>query len=205
MLKIYLARHGQDQDNANGVLNGQRDEPLTNIGISQAKQLAQKIKDADLRFDSIYSSPLQRAFKTAEVISDAQNLSKPIKLGSLIERDFGIMTGQRISEIEKLCAPDILKTNTITYFLSPKNAETFPRLVARAEKLLNFIKEKHPDGSVLLVTHGDFGKMIYAAYYKLDWLEILKMFHFGNSELLLLAKDSKAEDSHVFNIEQFNH
>ena len=47
MLKIYLARHGQDQDNANGILNGQRDEPLTDIGINQAKQLAQKISDAN--------------------------------------------------------------------------------------------------------------------------------------------------------------
>jgi len=148
MLKIYLARHGQDQDNANGILNGQRDEPLTDIGINQAKQLAQKISDANFKFDIIYSSPLQRAFKTAQIISDTQNLSEPIKLASLIERDFGIMTGQHTSDIEKLCAPDILKTNTITYFFSPKNAETFPQLVVRAEKFLNFIMEKHSDGSI---------------------------------------------------------
>lgn len=205
MLKIYLARHGQDQDNANGILNGRRDEPLTDIGVNQAKQLAQKIKIADLKFDIVYSSPLQRAFKTAQIISNTQNLSEPIRLMILIERDFGVMTGQRIGDIEKLCAPDILKTKTTTYFLSPKSAETFPQLVVRAEKLLSFIKNKHQNGSVLLVTHGDFGKMIYAAYYQLDWLGILTMFDFGNSELLLLSQDSKAEDSHVFYIEQFNH
>lgn len=205
MLKIYLARHGQDQDNANEILNGRRDKPLTSIGVDQANQLAQKIKESDLKFDIIYSSPLQRAFKTAQIISATQNLSGPIKLNELIERDLGIMAGKPTDDIEKLYAPDILKTNTITYFLSPKNAETFPQLMARAEKLLSFIKNQHQDDSILLVTHGDFGKMIYAAYYQLEWLEILKMFHFGNSELLLLAQDSKPEDSHIFNIEQFNH
>ncbi len=47
--------------------------------------------------------------------------------------------------------------------------------------------------------------MIYAAYYRLDWLGVLSIFHFGNSELLLLSTDSGPEDSHAFRIEQFNH
>lgn len=205
MLKIYLARHGQDEDNTKGLLNGRRDEPLTDLGISQANKLAQEIKDIGLKFDIIYSSPLKRAFETAKTVSDALNLSEPIKLDLLIERDFGIMTGQPIRDIEKLCTPDILKTKTTTYFLSPKNAETFPQLLKRARNLLSFIKNKHQEGSILLVTHGDCGKMIYAAYYQLDWLEILPMFDFGNSELLLLSQDSKPEDSHIFKTEQFNH
>ena len=50
----------------------------------------------------------------------------------------------------------------------------------------------------------DIGKMIYAAYYGLDWLEVLKLFHFGNSELLELSETSGPGDTHVFNIEQHN-
>jgi len=46
--------------------------------------------------------------------------------------------------------------------------------------------------------------MIYASYYNLDWKEILTMFHFGNSELLILSEDTKPEESHVFKIEQYN-
>ena len=65
MLKIFLARHGQDEDNARGLLNGRRDEPLTDLGIIQANKLAQEIKDIGLKFDVIYSSPLQRAFETS--------------------------------------------------------------------------------------------------------------------------------------------
>jgi hypothetical protein len=42
-------------------------------------------------------------------------VSKPTKLDVLVERDFGIMTGKQISDVEKLCAPDIIKAKMITY------------------------------------------------------------------------------------------
>lgn len=205
MTKIYLARHGQDEDNKNGTLNGHRDMPLTDIGFSQAEQLSKKIKDSGIRLDKVYSSPLQRAYQTAEKISSALGLDSPEKIDLLIERDFGIMSGKLTRDVEKLCSPDIIRTNTITYFLSPIGAETFPQLIVRAKKILEFIKDKHDGQSILLVTHGDFGKMIYSAYYNLDWQQVLTMFHFGNSELLLLSEDSVSEDAHIFNIEQHNH
>lgn len=205
MLKIYLARHGQDKDNANGILNGRRDEPLTEKGIEQANEVASKIKETEIHFDHVYSSPLKRACKTAEIITDTLEIEKPEILPDLIERDFGIMTGQPQSKIKEMCSPDIIQSDTITYFLSPEGAETFPDLVERAKKLLNNLKTKHKDENILLVTHGDFGKMIYTAYYNLDWKEVLNMFHFGNSELLELSEESGPEETHVFKIQQYNH
>lgn len=205
MTKIYLARHGQDKDNEMGILNGHRDMPLTAIGLDQANQVSLKIKDSKIHFDKVYSSPLQRAYQTAKTITDCLQIDSPEKIDLLIERDFGIMTGKSTKDITELCAPDILQTDTITYFLSPEGAETFPQLIDRATKLLEFIKSKHHEQSILLVTHGDFGKMIYAAFYKLDWQQVLTMFHFGNSELLLLSEDSAPENSHIFSIKQYNH
>ena len=204
MLTLYLARHGQDLDNAAGLLNGRRDQPLTAIGLKQAADLAEKIKAAGLRFDKVYSSPLQRAFETAKIITTALNLEPPEKLEMLIERDFGVMTGQPAKDIATRCSPDILETATITYFLSPKGAETFPLLLARAEELLGFLQTSHPGKNLLLVTHGDFGKMLYAAFYSLGWQEVLSSFHFGNSELLLLKEGTDPEKSQVFKSPQFN-
>jgi len=204
MLKIYLVRHGQNEDNANGILNGHRDKPLTDIGISQAHELASKLKNSAIHFGKVYSSPLQRAHQTALIITDTLQLPKPTILPELIERDFGVMTGEPLSRIEELCAPDILKTNTITYFLSPKDAETFPQLLERAQNLLAHIQEKHEAGHILLVTHGDLGKMIYAAYYGLDWLDVLTLFHFGNSDLLELSPESPRTDTHIHKIIQHN-
>lgn len=205
MLKIYITRHGQNKDNVAGILNGHRDEPLTEKGIEQAREIADKIKEVGIIFDAVYSSPLQRAVETAKIISEAIHSPQPEKEPSLIERDFGTMTGKNISDIEKLCAPNILKAEIITYFLSPEGAETFPDLLNRGGVVLEKIQTKHKTGNILLVTHGDIGKMIYAKYYGLGWEQVLREFHFGNCDLLLLSNDSLAEDTHVFKIAQYNH
>ena len=203
-LNIYLTRHGQDEDNVNGILNGHRNQKLTDLGEEQAHHLAEHIKSSALSFLAVYCSPLERAKHTAEIICFSLDRQKPQILDLLIERNFGVMTGRPLADIERLCAPDLFKTETINYFLSPDGAETFPDLISRSQKLLSEISERHKEGNILLVTHGDIGKMIYAAYYNLDWQDVLRQFHFGNSDLLILSQDSKAEDAHVFKNQQFN-
>ena len=204
MLNIFLARHGQDEDNVLGILNGQRNQALTALGTQQAEQSAEHIKTSGLNFSAVYSSPLQRAHKTAEIITNKLGIAHPIILDTLIERDFGIMTGKETKDIETICAPEIIKTETITYFLSPEGAETFPDLIKRAQEVLREINKRHQEGNILLVTHGDIGKMIYAAYYNLEWQDVLAPFHFGNSELLILSPDSSADEAHFFKNKQYN-
>lgn len=203
-MKIYLMRHGQDEDNSNGLLNGHRDTPLTDVGIQQADTAANRIKDLGLKFDVIYASPLQRAFTTAEIVSELTDNPKPVSYKYLIERDFGYMAGKKVEDIERLCSPDVIKTDTITYFINADGAETFPEMIERAEILVEEMYRKHEHDTLLFVSHGDFGKMVYAAFYELPWLNVLKDFHFGNSELLLLSKDIKPEDSRVFEAKQYN-
>lgn len=198
MLKIYIARHGENLDNKRGILNGHRDEPLTNKGIGQAEQIAKEIKDSAIHFDVVYSSPLQRAFDTAKIISNIAHTPFPKKENLLIERDFGIMTGKKVSEIETLCMPNIIKTEKVTYFLNPEGAETFSDLIDRAKILLDKIRKNHQSGSILLVAHGDIGKMIYTQYYQLDWRNVLTQFHFDNCDLILLSEDSPANKPYVF-------
>jgi probable phosphoglycerate mutase len=205
MPTLYLARHGQDEDNANGILNGRRDTPLTDIGIEQARTLAQHITSNNLPIKKVYSSPLQRAYQTAETVTEALGIARPEKIDLLIERDFGTMTGKSVRDIEKLCSPDILKSDTVIYFLSPEGAETFPQLLARAESMLHFLERQSDNEGVLMVCHGDIGKMIYAAYYHLGWKESLLKLHFGNSEIILLAENSKPEERHIHKIEQHNY
>ena len=170
-LNIYLARHGQDQDNAASILNGHRNQPLTSIGIRQASTVAEKIRSAGLTFDAIYSSPLQRAHQTALIIaSEGQCLGSECRnrksacdsesavqvMDQLIERDFGIMTGVPAKEIRSRCSGpgELLLTDTISYFLKPEGAETFPDLIERANGVIEDIRQQHEgrDESVLLPT-----------------------------------------------------
>lgn len=205
MAKIYLVRHGQDQDNSKGILNGHRDSPLTDTGLRQVEDLAQTIKILNLGIDKIYTSPLQRAYYTAERVAAVLNLKAPEKLDLIIERNFGIMTGKMVADIKKLCAPDIIQSSSITYFLSPEGSETFPQLIDRGRKLIKLINKIHSNQNVLLVTHGDIGKMIYAAFYGLEWKDVLLDFHFGNSEILLLENGSDPKSRHIHKVEQYNY
>lgn len=204
MLNIYLVRHGQDEDNISGILNGRRDMPLTDKGLEQAGLVAAELQASGIHFDKIYASPLQRAYRTAEVIADAVGAEKREVMPELIERDFGVMSGKPQSQIKELCSPDIIQTDTITYFLSPEGAETFPDLIERAKEIITTIEQKHADGNILLVSHGDIGKMIYCAYYNLDWKDVLTMFHFGNSEVLILSPNSDPKDVYLYQAVQHN-
>ena len=61
MTELYFVRHGQCVANAEGVLAGRQDSPLTELGIEQAREEAVKIRNSELVFDMIVSSPLSRA------------------------------------------------------------------------------------------------------------------------------------------------
>lgn len=201
MTEMMLARHGQNEDNLNGVLNGHRDLPLTDLGRQQARQLGEGIVAAGLTFDAVLSTPLSRGYETAVIASEVANLPAPEVMDLLIERNFGIMTGRPISDIVPMCSPDIVVTDTITYFLSPEGAETFPQLIERGKKVLDEVKRRYMGKRVLMVGHGDMGKMIYAAATGKDWMDVLTGFHFGNGELIDISSDG---DAHKIKLPQFN-
>ena len=96
----------------------------------------------------------------------------------------------------------------MNYNLSPEGAETFPELKQRAGRVFEFLEERHKHGeSILLVALGDLGKMLYAAYYDLEWQDVLRAFNFGNSERILCSPEVSSptpDQTHVFSIKQFN-
>lgn len=185
MDEIYVVRHGQDEDNAEGILNGQRDRPLTGLGREQARVVAEKLKNKDISV--IYSSPLLRAAETAQTIARRLELPKVRSEPLLIERDFGILTGRPIRQIQTLSSR-VLETDGVTYFLDAEGAEEFPLLLARAQKVLRKMQDQHHEESVLLVTHGDIGKMLRAAFHGWNWEKGLRQPYFGNTAVLELRR-----------------
>ncbi|MDB5167473.1 MAG: hypothetical protein JWN26_618 [Candidatus Saccharibacteria bacterium] len=201
-VEIFLARHGQNEDNVAGIIGGHRDRPLTDMGRSQARELAEGIINAGMTFDAVYCSPLIRAHETADIVAEIAGLPKPIVIDDLIERESGIMTGMKIDDIIRDVKTSIIQTEHITYFIDPEGAETFPEMIIRGQKVLDEINKLHTSGKVLLVCHGDIGKMIYAAATGQDWQKVITGFHLGNAELIDLGKH---HDAHVIKLEQFNH
>ena len=85
-MKIYVTRHGQTDWNVQGKTQGRADIELNEVGIKQAKQTKEELKNIDI--DLIICSPLKRAKKTAEIINEGRNI--PIIFDDqIIERNFG--------------------------------------------------------------------------------------------------------------------
>ena len=90
-LKLYFMRHGESTANVEGVFSNRGwKHPLTVTGVYQASRAAENL--AVLDFTRIYSSPVQRAVQTAEILAEV--LGVPLKIApALREWDVGIYEG----------------------------------------------------------------------------------------------------------------
>ncbi|AEB76071.1 phosphoglycerate mutase [Clostridium botulinum] len=153
MTTIYLTRHGQTQWNLNKRLQGWKNSPLTELGISQAEALRDRLKDMEL--DIIYTSPIERAYKTAEIIRGDKKI-EIVKNDGLKELNYGEWEGSTIEEIEK---NPMYNEQLDNLFNHPKEyvpfgGETYEHLIERIDSTMNEILEKNKDKKVLIVTHG---------------------------------------------------
>ena len=144
MPKLLIVRHGQSEWNALGRWQGQADPPLTNLGENQAKKASQKLG----LFDSIVSSPLQRAKNTASIISELMGVGPVVTEIGLMERDAGPWQGLTRVEIENGW-PGFLESGN-----RPDGYESNPDLLLRVFKVLKKLSESSkPSDSILVISH----------------------------------------------------
>lgn len=156
-MKLYFARHGHTDANASSPIsqiNGEIDEPLNYDGIQQANELAEQLKD--LHFDVIITSPLKRAYQTAEIVNKYQGI--PIEVDPIWrEREIGEYTN--------------LETwNELFDFdqnFSLNNSENLKDFFIRVYGAIEDIKQKYKGKTVLLVSHGGVHLALYAYVNKL--------------------------------------
>ncbi len=86
----------------------------------------------------------------------------------LEERDFGILTGKKVEDIPRF-ATRTIQGPSILFLVETEGSEDFPRCFERARKVLQEIEKRYKNKNILIVAHGDIGKMIQALYHKWDW------------------------------------
>ena len=91
-MKIYLTRHSKTLWNQEKRLQGWQDSPLTAEGIEDAKLLKARI--TELKIDYCYSSPIERAKATSEILFDHVLVDERLK-----EMNFGKYEGCLINEL----------------------------------------------------------------------------------------------------------
>lgn len=95
---LLLARHGETPDNAHGLILGQRDPPLSDVGHAQAAQLAAHVAGDGVV--AIWCSPLLRARQTAAVVAEALGREASV-LAGLSESDRGDWEGASVTELAR--------------------------------------------------------------------------------------------------------
>lgn len=99
MGKLILIRHGQTDMNKDQLYYGRLDVPINETGKEQAENTRKNLVELEIDYDKIYSSPMKRAYETAEIVN-YKNLEIE-KDDELREMDFGIFEGLSYKEIIK--------------------------------------------------------------------------------------------------------
>ncbi len=149
-LEIYLARHGETEWSASGRHTGQTDIPLTPGGERKAAALRPRL--AALQFDVVYSSPMRRALRTAELAGFAH----PKITDLLREVDYGDFEGRTSVEIHDA------NPSWELYEDGSPGGETPAQIYARAQAFIALAAQ--PGGRVLAFAHGHILRAVGAAW-----------------------------------------
>ena len=177
MTTLILVRHGESEWNRAGRIQGQVNSPLTVLGINQAKAIRDYLSGILLNQElEIYTSPLDRALQTAEII--AQGIEYPSRKIIIEERlnDFnvgeisGTFGWDKVAEIfpeqAQLRLQDPMRFH-------PSGGESGAEFEARLRSLLEDLKDD--DTLKLMVSHGIVNKFIRGILKNLSGKEMVEL------------------------------
>jgi broad specificity phosphatase PhoE len=151
MTELWLVRHGQTDWNMEGRYQGQADMPLNAAGIAQAEAAAAQLAGGS--FAALYSSDLQRALRTAEII--AARLGLPVRRDQrLREIHQGQWQGLLVTEIAARYAGEISRFHASPATARAPGGESVGEVAARLWSAADDYARAHPGGKVLVVSHG---------------------------------------------------
>lgn len=142
MITIYLLRHGETEENAMGIFQGQLPGHLSDKGKAQARQMHEEVQK--LRFDTVLCSDLQRCKDTASIVLEGMGYT-PVYTDLLRERDMGNLVGKPIAgAVFDSSVEDATHVNT------------------RIRKFLAELKAQYEGKTVLVISHGYYCRLLQA-------------------------------------------
>ena len=144
---LYIIRHGKTDQNSKMLLQGRSDHPLNGEGTEQAAEAAQRFADMGVVIDKVYTSPLIRAVRTAEIIAPA---AERVTDRRLIEMDYGPYEGMDLRDP----APEVIDFfSDFVNVPAPEGMEPLPEIVSRLGDFLEKIREEAEEKDILISTH----------------------------------------------------
>ena len=178
MNNLILLRHGQSQWNLENRFTGWEDVPLTDNGISEAKNAGKLMLKNKIKIDLIFSSILQRANKTVEFAIKEMNLSNfwagdqliMTRNKNLNERDYGDLVGLNKEETSNKYGKEQVHIWRRSYDVPPPGGESLENVVYRVKPYFekSIAPALNENKNIIIVAHGNSlrATMIQVGLYK---------------------------------------
>ena len=191
-MKLYVARHGETTWNRERKICGRTDVPLTERGLLQARELAERV--SGLHIDAILASPLQRAQDTAACVGE--RLGLPVLTEErLIEQSYGGFEGLDYE------AGSLERHGWQFASRFRGGGESMMQMAARLYPLLDGLRRTYRGKSVLLVCHGSVARVIHTYFHDVT-NEEFAAFRMENGTFFSYEAEDLPEDNRRTTVRQ---
>jgi probable phosphoglycerate mutase len=162
MTELILIRHGETDWNRELRFQGQVDVPLNAIGLAQARRVAARLATENVQ--QLVSSDLMRALQTARSVAEHGLRSlppDPVLDAALREQSFGVVDGMRVADIKQHHAEAWAQWVRFEADYAFAGGESTRQFHARVLAAVQALARKHPQQTLVVVTHGGVLDMIY--------------------------------------------
>jgi len=165
MTRTYLVRHGQTAWNKEEIFRGRTDVPLNETGLREAQLAGEYFREMEIH--AIYSSPLLRAWETAQKIADVQRLEVR-SLQGIIDMCFGEWEGQSLKDVQEKDGQRFQQWKNEPHLVKIPGGETLDEVRDRAMAVLEKTIKSHSGKTLLFVSHRVVNKVILCSILGLD-------------------------------------
>lgn len=198
MTTVFLVRHGATDWNIEKRAQGTADIPLAEAGRLQAIHTANELEAFDV--DAVYSSDLQRARDTALAIAARHGL-EVIEDPDFSEIDQGEWTGLPVDEIKSRW-PEMW--GPARHYNTRPGGESPQQVRARALAGLRRVIEAHPDGAVVIVSHGGTIRWMSAEVLGYDDRRSARIRGLGNGGIVSFEAELNAGSLKLSNLHRLD-
>jgi probable phosphoglycerate mutase len=165
-MRLIIIRHGESEWNRAGRYQGQQDAPLSELGLRQAEALAERLRREPL--DAIYTSPLQRAARTAEAVARHHPALPLQHEPALMEIHHGDWEGLLVDEVKGRFAVGLTEWRLHPTRSQMPGGESFSNILKRVLDCKDRLLARYPDQTVLVSTHDVVVKILVANALGMD-------------------------------------
>lgn len=168
-MRAIFVRHYKTLLNATGQILGWGDAPPVKEWRTDVAYVDDKLREAGVKFDAIYSSALKRARQTAMYYARNQNILIVHDSRELNEVNYG----QLYKKSKKWVAKNIPQHKKDPEFIYPQG-ESFRHMQHRSVSFILSLAESHQEQTILLVVHAGVIRGLVSHFLGLKYASNLK-------------------------------